>query len=282
MGSDATTINGASIFAKGNINGLRSDTLRNNDDSYKYWNEPPWNSNARTSDAAGAAAGGVIKYAPDSYTGSDRKGAKDFDSTTTPKFVDNTWARTNPPGTQPANTISYPFDPTGEIDIESLKDLATVYHSEPGGPSASFTVGNTGPKAYPGSSSVSTIYFVEFTGPQRGTVTFSVDSDPATCNNTTSTGCPKGTIVIVNGNMDINNSSKGFEGVIIVRDPNNFRATATPLEYKNAGEFALRGFVNIEGNLLLRGTANPLSTSDVINRPGFYGMKLWSRRELHE
>jgi hypothetical protein len=85
--------------------------------------------------------------------------------------------------------------------------------------------------------------------------------------------------------MDISSSSKGFEGVIIVRDPNNFRAAATPLEYKDTGEFALRGFVNfvnIEGNLLLRGTSNTLSTSDVINRPGFYAMKLWSRRELHE
>jgi hypothetical protein len=160
--------------------------------------------------------------------------------------------------------------------------MATVYHAEPGGPSASFTIGNAGTDAYPSSSSASTIYFVEFTGSQRGRVTFSVDSNPSTCNGTTSTGCPKGTIVVVNGNIDIDSASEGFEGVIIVRDPNNFRATAAPLVYENKGEFALRGFANVEGDLLLRGSVNPLDTAGVTNRPGFYNIQLWSWREVYE
>ncbi len=282
VGNNSTTISNASIFAMGDINGLRGDTLRNNDDAYGDWDERPWNSNPRTSNAAGAAAGGEITYAPSSDAGRDRKGTRDFDSTTTPRFVDNTWARANPPGTQPSGTISYPFDPSEEIDVESLKDMATVYHSEPGGPSASFTIGNTDTDAYPSSSSASTIYFVEFTGSQRGRVTFSVDSNPSMCNSTTSAGCPKGTIVVVNGNMDIDSASEGFEGVIIVRDPNSFRATAAPLVYENKGEFALRGFVNVEGDLLLRGSVNPLDTASVTNRPGFYNIQLWSWREVYE
>jgi hypothetical protein len=298
--SGSPTITDVSLFAKGSVTGMRADTLQGEDLAYGYWNRSPWNTTARPTKAAGAGAEGCISYAGAPWTGDDRKGDEDYFGSnggacaaTNPRFVDNdAWALANPPGGNPSGTISYPFD-AKTIDPSTINILGGIAKSQPGnspdgsnyytkvgGANSSVTIGNTGSEAYPNSSTHGTVYFVEFTGPDKGKVTFSVDSPTSSCNSTTSTGCPKGTIVVVNGDFETSSSAEGYEGVVLVHDPNP-NDTVT-LSYKSTGNFNLRGFANVDGSMSLAGSVNPLATVAVVNHPGFYSIRQWSWRELYE
>jgi hypothetical protein len=294
IGSQSTRINNVSLFAGRDINGLYLNNLQGEDIAYGNW-QNAYNDKARPGNGvtpmpAGAAAERSITYQPTSENGTqkdppasptDRFRKLDFDnsSSTVPgfKFCRQGVTR-NPDGTicwpsgspQPANVITYPFNAeTREIDLDLLKELAVQqnnYFGLSGGTNHTIDT-STYTTA---ESSKQTIYFVEFTGSTRGSVDYSVP------------GTREGTIVVINGDFKTSASADGFTGVVIMRDPNNFAATATPLQYTNQGDFTFTGYLNIEGTATIKGSANPILTQDVLKRPGFFDVSLWSWRELYQ
>ncbi len=73
------------------------------------------------------------------------------------------------------------------------------------------------------------------------------------------------------------NSSNGFKGVMIITG--NGTTTGT---YGSSGNDTVEGFVIADGNMTIRGTVAPFTvTEDLANRPGFFGVKLWSWRECY-
>lgn len=293
LGDAALKINNVSVFAGRDIIGLRTDGIQGADIAYRDWqnafNDKARPGNGATPMPAGAAAERSITYAPTSTNvtqkelpaePTDRFRKLDFDNSSSPvpgfRYCIKGVTR-NPDGTicwpsgdpQPANVITAPFDAdTREIDLDLLKELAVQqgrYFRLSGG--TGHTISNT---TYPTSaSSRQTIYYVEFTGDTRGSVDYALS------------GTREGTIVVVNGDFRTSPSSTGFTGVVIVRDPNNFADTANPLQYINQGAFTFTGYINVEGSATLKGSADPVLTEDVLRRPGFFDVSLWSWRELY-
>ena len=294
IGSQSTRINNVSLFAGRDINGLYLNNLQGEDIAYGNW-QNAYNDKARPGNAvtpmpAGAAAERSITYSPTSENSTqkdppaaptDRFRKVDFDNSTSTvpgyKFCRKGVTK-NPDGTlcwpsgspQPANVITYPFEAnTREINLDLLKELAVQqghYFNPSGG--TTHTINDT---TYPlSASSKQTIYYVEFTGSTRGSVDYSAS------------GTREGTIVVINGDFKTSASADGFTGVVIMRDPNNFAATANPLQYTNQGDFTFTGYLNIEGSATIKGSANPILTQDVLRRPGFFDVTLWSWRERYQ
>jgi hypothetical protein len=237
---------------------------------YGDWEEAPHNTEPRGSSAPGIGAEGRICYGSSGggscNSSSDRKdGGIDYDSLTDPSFLPNTW----PDGEQPDGAITYPFDKS-EVDEELVDLLRQVardqgnHFSEAGG--TTFNIGGNNGTPYPEDSDQSTVYFVEFTG-AKGLVNYRLKEDPL----------PEGTIVVVNGDLETSSSASGYKGIFMVRDPNNVGLT-----YKDAGNFSLEGYANIEGDLELRGSISPFGSEGASERPGFQRVSLWSWRESYE
>ena len=88
--------------------------------------------------------------------------------------------------------------------------------------------------------------------------------------------------MVINGDFKTSASADGFTGVVIMRDPNNFAASGSPLQYNNQGDFTFTGYMNIEGTATIKGSANPISPRTCSKRPGFFDVSLWSWRELYQ
>ncbi len=116
---------------------------------------------------------------------------------------------------------------------------------------------------YPEPSSEGTVFFVD-AGGARDFVEYGVDHTPGA----------RGTLVVRDGNLAISDSSGGFRGVIIVTgdgvDTGSYDGAA-----------GVEGFVVASGDMTIRGSVSP-STVSLTTRPGLYGVRLWSWRELYE
>ena len=260
------TITGTSIFAEGDIIGMDDDTLEGSEDLvYGNWYKPPWNTETRNSSAPGAGAEGRVCYgnANSCPRNSARYNTLDFDGDSGIEFRAKTWDD----GDQPNGVISYPFnkDKVDENLVDFLRNVAKEQGSyyDPAG--SDFTIGSNGGDAqYPNNSDDTTVFFVEFTGNSKGDVKYKEDF------------VPKGTTVVINADVTTNNSSPGYQGIFLIRDPQN-----NDLLYKNAGNFNLEGYVNIEGDMKIRGTVDPFGSEEVANRPGFHDVDIWSWREVY-
>lgn len=80
-----------------------------------------------------------------------------------------------------------------------------------------------------------------------------------------------------NGDFTTQPNQALFRGVVIVRG-----GVATDGESADNGNTCLEGFVNTTGTITLAGKVRPFSSNTVTNRPGFYGVRLWSWRELYQ
>lgn len=268
-------ISGVSFFARENIKGSRSGSVsidRTTPALYGDWDStkftPPSNYNTTPRKNAsnqpvtgvGLAAEGRIcaDNACTTSVSDSNYNVYDYDGSSGKQFV-----RKNPPeSSQTESQISYPFDPNAEPDLELLKEEAqnngTYYTAA--------DIGNKIDNAqYPANSDDQTIIYVNANG---ANVVYSVNYNPKA----------RGTIVVENGNLSINNSSNGFNGIIIVTGD----GTNTGL-YTSGGNDTVEGFVIADGNMTIRGTVAPFAvTEDFANRPGFYGVQLWSWRELYQ
>jgi hypothetical protein len=91
-------------------------------------------------------------------------------------------------------------------------------------------------------------------------------------------GVAQGTIVVRDGNLTIDDSSNGFNGVIIVTG----YGTSTG-KYDSGGSNTVEGFVIASGDMTIHGGIAPFSaTESFTTRPDFYGLNLWSWRELYQ
>lgn len=261
-------VSGVSLFAGGNINinGNSVDFDRTTPAVYGDWNtaadNPPstYNltprKNALNQSVVGvglAAEGRICKQgtcAPD--------GINDYDSTTTKKFVRKAPAD-NP--SQPANRISYPFDPVDPIDTNFLKEEAQRqgrYYT-----TRTDIVNSMFPDAPTGQNQT-----VIYINAQGGDVTYRANkSDPML-----------GTIVIENGNLDSVNSANDFAGVVVITG----NGTTTG-QFKNTGNVSVIGFVIADGNMIIRGSVAPLALNeDLFFRPAYYSVNVWSWREMYQ
>ena len=154
-------------------------------------------------------------------------------------------------------TISYPFDPEVGLDLDFLAEEARRQ-------------GNYRPSAaditdYPTASNDRTVYFVD-AGGAADFVEYSSDHTPEA----------RGTIVVRDGNLLVNDSSGRFRGVIVVTGDG-----ADTGKYDSGTSGNVEGFVVASGDVTIRGSVPP-STVSLTTRPGFYSVRLWSWRELYE
>lgn len=265
------TINGSaqitnvSIFGLGDVELKGGASISGEDLAYSDWENSPFNSTPRPGSmtAAGIGTAGII-------SGSSERGVRDFDSSTTPAFIENP---TSDP--QPSDEITFPFSnesQTGDRDeqrMDFLREEAKsngVYHTSSGG-----TVNVGSDFSWPADADERTVVFVEYTGAGGGNqVDWEVgdDSDPPV----------EGTLVVKGGNFRTTQNKACLKGVVIVRGGVYEDGDSADA----GGNTCLEGFVNASGDIEIKGSVKPFASGEVFNRPGFYNVEQWSWRELYE
>jgi len=317
-GASATDV---SFFAKGNITGVKCGTVTGADNAYGDWsgnyNNKVRLDSTRTAavdpGAAGIAAEGSITYASggpgcgdfdnnqqhqspaaknDFYKRRDFDGLTSYPgglanpSTLTPPDPNYRFCREGTAGcwttgtSQPADVITYPFKPDSKLNAEFLTIVAKGQVRPGVGPvdsrdnyytASSGTYNLDESKFLQVSPAPNSVYVVEFTGSTGGEVKFETNAG----------SCLKGTILVINGDFTTNNAGdKCFDGILSVQR-NAALAAAEDLVYKNAGNFTLNGFMNIQGSMEIKGGVSPLLGGDVLNSPGYHNVKIWSWRECY-
>lgn len=264
-------VSGVSFFARENIKGVTSGSVsidRITEALYKDWDSTKFdptsnhNTTARSVTAAGFGAEGRV-CGNATCTTSVADGVNDFDSTTSTKFI----RKSTPQGLQTSSEITYPFETDTSTLIRFLEDEARRQLNYYSAPQDIDSTTNGGKAKYPETSDERTVFFMDANG-QTADIDYAVNNTPQA----------QGTIVVRNGNLKINNSSNGFKGVIIVTGNGS-----TTGKYQSSGNDTVEGFVIADGNMTIRGTVAPfVVTDDFTNRPGFYGVDIWSWRELYE
>jgi hypothetical protein len=280
--SGTACIDSVSLFSLSNVtfngNGGCSSGghIQGTDRAYGDWNDPPldkFNTTGRKNTLgfpvtdAGVGTAGVI-------TGSPREGTRDFDATTTPRFVQAPSA--NP---QSPSEITFPFDLGSQPDANRLCDEAKAQ----GNYEEYTTTGNKSLTSWPANSSYTTVVCKVFKNTNSsnkliwdvgGNVNLSAPY----------TGCrgpiQKGTLVIRGGNFSTKSNTALFQGVVVVRGAEGMEGTDLGSS-SDTGNTCLDGFVNATSEIKIAGTVRPSSSLETLNRPGFYGVRTWSWRELY-
>ena len=230
-----------------------------------------------------------------------RYGALDFDRNsniavgTPPRnFRKNTWGTpASPTSGQPTNTITFPFktdDAAADADlISALKQKARQqdnYIRRPSGTSFDIDDG-TGPDDYPSPGTLDTVYFVEFAeGTDDNPVYGAKGTADYLADTTEADGKVKGTLVIVNGDLEFQvNSADDFQGVVVVRDrvaAGNATLEPEVTRFNKSGNIQLEGFASVEGDIFLSGTVDGILPGALVNGiPGLFKVNLWSWRECY-
>jgi hypothetical protein len=264
--SGSANIQNVSIFALGDVTINGSPTITGRDRAYGNWSNPPFNTTPRGNAAsctevekntcAGIGAVGTI---------SNKVSGRDYDRTTTPKFIQK-----NPPdGSQTTSQISFPFD-YALPDLDFLRDEAKLQgnYREVSGGTVSIS---SWPNAPSGSDPSRTVVFYKFTSSSSNNLKWDVSG---TC---TDNPPKQGTLVVENGNFTTQPNKALFRGAVVIRGGEAADGTST-----DTGKTCLEGFVNAEGNIKIAGNVTPMSLPDTTKRPGWYGARLWSWRELYQ
>ena len=269
-------VSGVSFFAGGNIDRVGNVTIdRETPAPYGDWDTTSFSSPSRLNtvprtDAtgtrmvgAGLAAEGLVCENGDcsgSPASSVADGIHDYDRYTGTKGSNKRFVRkTVPDAPNAPGTISHPFDPGAGLDLDFLMEEAMRQ-----GNYRSSAVDITD---YPTVSNDRTVYFVD-AGGAADFLEFGVDHAPEA----------RGTIVVRDGNLVVSGSSNTFRGVIFVTGD----GTDTG-KYDSGTSGNVGGFVVAGGDMTVRGSVSPSTVVDnLTTRPGFYGVKLWSWRELYE
>jgi hypothetical protein len=290
---DAFEVANVSVFAKGDITRFRPGNLTGCDTVYTDWNRPPWNNRGRnagtractrsdgtpfTGVPTGVGSEGTIGYQSSAGT---RKDTIDYDRTTNPDFVANTW--TDAGGTQGSTDISYPFnpDPNTQVDLEVLRTVAQSGQDDSRlitrRPGESFDLSD-----YPSDSSANMVYFIEFVNADGTYTNAGGVADPGLVDYTSNATNTNGTIVVVNGNFDMTGNEE-YKGIVVLRD--QIDDDNVTLRYRNQGDISVEGFANVEGDITIDGNVVSNVPDDVTNgvgrRPGFYTLERWSWRECY-
>lgn len=261
----SSNVNDVSLFAKGDVTISGGATVSGTDQAYGNWNNPPYNIASRPTANAGIGAGGNIDS---EVSGRDYDGADGPN----PRFV---LTPSNPQ--DPATEMTFPFDDEaqmigGQRDQSRMDFLSEeaksngVYYQSSGG-----TVNIGSSFVWPTDATDRTVVFVEYTGAggvNRVDWEVGSDGDPPV----------KGTLVVKGGNFRMTQNKACLKGVVIIRGGVYEDGDSTD----TGGNTCIDGFVNASGVIEIKGSVEPMSSADTLNRPGFYGVKLWSWRELYE
>jgi type II secretory pathway pseudopilin PulG len=235
--------------------------IKGTDLAYDNWYRSSFNTTARPTNLAGVGATGTI-------SGSTQMGTRDFDGPDA-EADGYEFIQKNPPeGSQSSSEISFPFDYTLP-DTDFLRDIAVANgtYYEVSGDTASVS---SWPAPPPGSDASKTVVFYKFTGSSSNTMNWSVSgscSDP-----------PKqGILVVEDGNFTMQPNKARFRGAVVVRG-----GTVADGSSDDTSKTCLEGSVNADGEINIAGNVSPISSADAAKQPGFYGVRLWSWRELYE
>jgi hypothetical protein len=270
--------------------------------------DPPEGANAIV--GAGFGAVGLVCGTAQCSTPADSvaDGRNDYDSTT------NTQDNGNPPAPDPplegqgtkfvykedaagnpapkraltGTEISFPFDPGTSLEpgqthtiigLDLQEEMARAADAQgsyfcfnsPGCPTATTHTINTAD--WPTTSEVErVVYFVD-----GADVVFKVNSNQFPGNTGNNNPVARGILVVRGGDLQMNNASNGFEGLIIVIG--NGSDTGN---YDQGGNVQLDGYAAASGTVTIHGSINPSSSVDYTNLSTFYDVKLWSWRELYQ
>jgi hypothetical protein len=257
-----------SLFSLGDVTITNGAQITGTDQAYGDWKNSV-NPTARRDalgnlvTAAGVGAAGTI---------SNKVPGRDYDKTTCPKLVKDL---SEPSTCASPERIAFPFNPSREPDIEFLRDEAMRQEQDDPSTQRHYYTpsnGNFSLSNWPDNSSHDTVVFVDFSSANSNNVvkwdmSGSCTDDPPR----------RGTLVIRNGNFTTQPNKALFQGVVIVRG-----GEATDGDTADSGNTCLDGFVNASGTIKIAGRVSPFSSAALVNRPGFYGVRQWSWRELYE
>ena len=284
--SGSACIQNVSVFSGGNVTfngngkcknaaGANIGHFKGNDLAYGNWNKPPLNTTSRPVATSGAGALGTI-------TGSTKLGTRDFSTTTNPKFIQ----KSSSDASQTSSEITFPFNVAKQPDGGSLCDAAK--EQEKTGEQhyyADSSSGNATLSDWPANSTKDTVVCYDFTSGSNHTLTWAVGGNnplPSPYNTSDYSGCNapvrKGTLVVRGGNFTIKPNTALFSGVVVVRGT----SLATDVGANLTGNVCLDGFINSSGPITISGSVTPTVTAATVDRPGFYGVNLWSWRELYQ
>jgi hypothetical protein len=327
---NATTMENQSLFAAGNIIGLKADNVTGIDHSYGDWANLPGNAGPNEYNAtpridtpacppypeysrlaAGVAALGTITYepinggnisntkqksktaCPQSYGNRDYDRDSDLSPILRPEFVANDWgARDN----QPSTKMTYPFAPPNPTEdaqaMAVLKEKAQVQglYFRPA-PGSNFNIDSP---PYPAFSNLqNTVMFVEFAGGTDDSPIYGAKGHAEyRATSSHADNVVKGVIVVINGDLKINNSADDFQGAMIVRDGiNDGAADNTPInctdngalmDYCSSGQVDIQGWVNVQSDIKLAGTADGFLPSEMsTGLSSLVKVSQWSWRECY-
>lgn len=296
--SGGSCIKDVSLFTPGDVTINGGAEIYGEDLAYQKWASPtyanPYNKVERKTNAAGIGAGGTINP-PGRGADKDNpkcggsgsglsKNFRDYDSTTTPKFV---------AGSPSSGQMTYPFKPTlNNVDANALCERAKIQesatgdgaHYQPVGKSGNYNL-NTWPvggtDTTTTSGSTTTIVCVDYTGGNTGKAIWDVDGT-SRLSAPYDTNCEKpirrGILVVRNGNFETGSNKALFSGVVVVRG-----GSVADGDFKDTGSSTcLEGFANTSDEITINGNVQPYSTLDLANTPGFHSVTPYSWRELYE
>lgn len=231
-----------------------------------------------------------------------RYGYRDYDRDSDYRCDNSSTSSSGRPDFLPAASgedITFPFatqysegaEEARTADDELLQELKAKAQSQglytrvdPGG---SFTIDDTGGDTpdYPASSDLTeTVMFIEFanadgTSATKGEVLYKANSSD-------SDNLVKGTIVVVNGDLETSPSADDFQGVMVIRDSddtdNDENEEENVMEFDNSGSLNIEGYVNVEGDMSLGGSVDGFLPAELRNGvPGLFNITQWSWRECY-
>lgn len=274
INGSSACISGVSLFALGNVNipnnGKCPDgaPITGEDSAYGNW-QNTINPTPRLSTKAGvgAAEPGIV---------STKVAGRDYDSSTNPKFV-----QTIDPAAPAGSQMRFPFNPDPNlVDVRELERIAREQDQETAGITNYFEVTASGESvtSWPNNSTKDTVVYYKFTdgSPANNALKWFVSGS---C----SDNPPKqGTLVVEGAGFTTQPNKARFQGVVIVREGEYVPGTADDGTSSDSGNTCIEGFVNATGDITISGSVTPSSSADLTNRPGFYGVRQWSWRELYQ
>jgi hypothetical protein len=254
--SDAANVQSVGLFSLQDVTIGKASTISGTDLAYGDWaTDPatgtlnPYNEVPRDTTAAGIGAAGDIGDG-------EQVAGRDYDQ------------NSSPPLEYPAKpgSVTFPFDPGVEPDLEILARAAEIQGNLTTTDASAYDITD-----WPADSTDDTVVYVRFTG---GTGSHGVDwRVPG--------GCPdnppkRGTLVVENADLTIQPNTTLLDGVVLVRG-----GRAADGTYSDSGDACFEGFVHAYGGIEIGGSVRSDGAQNLSERPGFYGLKLWSWRECY-
>ena len=248
-----------SLFSLGDVTVSNDAKITGTDLAYGDWKNSV-NPTARKDTAgnsvtaAGIGAVGTI---------SGKVSGRDYDKTTCPKLVQVLAASSTCPT---PGRMTFPFKDDTQPDLDFLREEAQRQGTYIVPNNASYTI-----DTWPSGSSSNTVVFVEFANNGSNNVKWGVSGS---C---TDNPPKQGMLIVSNGGFTMQPNQALFRGAVIVRG-----GVAADGESADSGNTCLEGFVNTTGTITLAGRVRPIGSNTATNRPGFYGVRIWSWRELYQ